>query len=130
MQLRPLHDRVVVETLPAEQKSGSIILPETAQEKPNEGKVVAVGSGYRGKDGKVIALDIKSGDRVIYGKWSGSEIKLEDKKYLIMRESDILGVIEGDGKVVVRERGEAAAAGGAVPHGMPGHIHDDDCCDD
>ena len=129
MKLRPLHDRVVVETLAAEQKSGSIILPDTAQEKPHEGKVVAVGSGYRGKDGKVINLDITKGDRVIYGKWSGTEVKIEDKKYLIMKEADILGVVEGNAKVVVRQRGEAAAAGGAA-HGMPGHIHDDDCCDD
>lgn len=128
MNLRPLHDRVVVETLKAEKKSGSIILPETAQEKPHEGKVVAVGAGYRGKDGKVVSLDIKKGDRVIYGKWSGTEIKVEDKKYLIMKESDILGVVEGNAKVVVRERGEAGAS--AVPHGMPGHIHDEDCCDD
>ena len=129
MNLRPLHDRVVVETLTAEKKMGSIILPDTAQEKPNEGKVVAVGSGYRGKDGKMVGLDIKKGDRVIYGKWSGTEIKVEDKKYLIMREIDILGVVEGNAKIVVRQRGEAGAAS-AAPHGMPGHIHDDDCCDD
>jgi chaperonin GroES len=129
MNLRPLHDRVVVETLAAEKKAGSIILPELAQEKPHEGKVVAVGSGYRGKDGKIIGLDIKKGDRVIYGKWSGTEVKVEDKKYLIMKETDILGVVEGAGKVAVRERGEPAMAGAAA-HGMPGHIHDDDCCDD
>ena len=129
MNLRPLHDRVVVETLTAEKKVGSIILPDSAQEKPNEGKVVAVGVGYRGKDGKIIGLDIKKGDRIIYGKWSGTEVKLEDKKYLIMKESDILGVVEGNAKVTVRQRGEAAAAGSA-PHGMAGHIHDDDCCDD
>lgn len=130
MNLRPLHDRVVVETLAAEQKVGSILLPDSAQEKPHEGKVVAVGVGYRGKDGKIIGLDIKKGDRIIYGKWSGTEVKLEDKKYLIMKESDILGVVEGNAKVTVRQRGEAAAAGSAVPHGMAGHIHDDDCCDD
>ena len=128
MNLRPLHDRVVVETLSAEKKVGSIILPDAAQEKPNEGRVVAVGSGYRGKDGKMIGLDIKKGDRVIYTKWSGSEVKVEDKKYLIMKEADILGVVEGNAKVVVRQRGETAAA--SVPHGMPGHVHDDDCCDD
>lgn len=129
MNLRPLHDRVVVETLTAEKKSGSIILPDSAQEKPNEGKVVSVGAGFRGKDGKVIGLDVKKGDRVIYGKWSGTEVKVDDKKYLIMKETDILGVVEGNEKVVVRQRGEAAAAG-SVPHGMAGHIHDDDCCDD
>ena len=129
MNLRPLHDRVVVETLSAEKKVGSIILPDAAQEKPNEGRVVAVGSGYRGKDGKMIGLYIKKGDRVIYTKWSGSEVKVEDKKYLIMKEADILGVVEGNAKVVVRQRGETAAAGSA-PHGMPGHVHDDDCCDD
>ena len=93
MNLRPLHDRVVVETLAAEQKSGSIILPDTAQEKPNEGKVVAVGSGYRSKDGKVIGLDIKKGDRVIYGKWSGTEVKIDGQDLLIMKESDIMGII-------------------------------------
>ena len=129
MNLRPLHDRVVVETLDAEKKVGSIIVPDTAQEKPHEGKVVAVGVGYRGNDGKIIGLDIKKGDRIIYGKWSGTEVKIDDKKYLIMKETDILGVVEGNEKVVVRQRGEAAVAGSA-PHGMAGHIHDDDCCDD
>jgi chaperonin GroES len=127
MNLRPLHDRVVVETLAAEKKAGSIILPDTAQEKPHEGKVVAVGSGYRSKDGKVIGLDIKKGDRVIYGKWSGTEVKIEDKKYLIMKETDILGVVDGTAKVVVRAPGEKVAA---ASHGLPGHIHDEDCCDD
>lgn len=127
MNLRPLHDRVVVEALAAEKKAGSIILPDTAQEKPHEGKVVAVGSGYRGKDGKLIDLDLKKGDRVIYAKWSGNEVKVDNKKYLIMKESDILGVVEGNAKIVVRAPGEKVAA---VSHGMPGHIHDDDCCDD
>ncbi|MGE0650410.1 MAG: co-chaperone GroES [Alphaproteobacteria bacterium] len=95
MNIRPLHDRVVVEPLAAEQKTkGGIIIPDTAKEKPSEGKIVAVGSGYRGDDGKVTKLDVKKGDRVLYGKWSGTEIKVDGKDLLIMKESDILGVIQ------------------------------------
>jgi chaperonin GroES len=95
MNIRPLHDRVVVEPLAAEQKTkGGIIIPDTAKEKPSEGKIVAVGSGYRGEDGKIVALDVKKGDRVLYGKWSGTEIKVDGKDLLIMKESDILGVIQ------------------------------------
>ncbi len=95
MKIRPLHDRIIVEALTAEQKTkGGIIIPDTAQEKPSEGKVVAVGSGYRGEDGKITALDVKKGDRVLYGKWTGTEVKVEGKDYLIMKESDILGVVE------------------------------------
>jgi chaperonin GroES len=94
-KLRPLHDRVVVEPLAAEQKTaGGVILPDTAQEKPQEGKVVAVGAGARGEDGKLIKPDVKKGDRVLYGKWSGTEVKVEGKDLLIMKESDIMGIIE------------------------------------
>jgi len=95
IQVRPLHDRVVVTRVEEETKSkGGIIIPDTAKEKPQEGRVVAVGSGRR-EDGKVIALDVKAGDRVLFGKYSGTEIKLDGKEHLILREDDILGVIEG-----------------------------------
>ena len=95
MKLRPLHDRVLVEPLDAEEKTaGGIIIPDTAQEKPMEGRVIATGAGARGDDGKVVALDVKSGDRILYGKWSGTEVKVDGTDYLIMKESDIMGVIE------------------------------------
>lgn len=95
MKIRPLHDRVIVEPLDAEQKTaGGIIIPDTAQEKPQEGKVGAVGPGTHGEDGKLQKLDVKKGDRVLYGKWSGTEVKLDGKDLLIMKESDILGVLE------------------------------------
>jgi len=92
-KFRPLHDRVVVEALDAEVKtSGGVIIPDTAQEKPMEGKVIAVGPGVRGDDGKLIKLDVKAGDRVLYGKWSGTEVKVDGKELLIMKESDIMGI--------------------------------------
>jgi len=92
-KFRPLHDRVVVEALDAEVKtSGGVIIPDTAQEKPMEGKVIAVGPGVRGDDGKLIKLDVKAGDRVLYGKWSGTEVKVNGKELLIMKESDIMGI--------------------------------------
>ena len=95
MGIRPLHDRVLVEPLSAEEKTaGGIIIPDTAQEKPQEGKIVAVGNGARGDDGKVQALDVKKGDKVLYGKWSGTEVKVDGKDLLIMKESDIMGIIE------------------------------------
>ncbi len=95
MKIRPLHDRVLVEALEAEEKTaGGIIIPDTAQEKPMEGKIVAVGSGARSDDGKIVALDVKVGDRILYGKWSGTEVKVEGDDYLIMKESDVMGVIE------------------------------------
>ena len=95
MKFRPLHDRVVVEALEAEAKTaGGVILPDTAQEKPQEGKVISIGPGVRGDDGKISALDVKKGDRVLYGKWSGTEIKVDGKDFLIMKESDIMGIIE------------------------------------
>ena len=93
-KFRPLHDRVVVRRIQAEEKSkGGIIIPDTAQEKPQEGEVVAVGPGGRDEAGKLIPIDLKSGDRVLFGKWSGTEVKLDGEDYLIMKESDIMGVI-------------------------------------
>jgi len=96
MKFRPLHDRVVVRRIEGDQKTpGGIIIPDTAKEKPQEGEVVAVGPGARAEDGTVHALDVKAGDRVLFGKWSGTEVKIDGVDYLIMKESDILGVIEG-----------------------------------
>ena len=91
---RPLHDRVVVRRVESEAKTkGGIIIPDTAKEKPQEGEIVAVGSGARDESGKVVALDVKAGDRVLFGKWSGTEVKLNGEDLLIMKESDIMGVI-------------------------------------
>ena len=91
---RPLHDRVVVERIEAEQKTaGGIIIPDTAKEKPQEGKVIAVGPGARDESGKLVPLDVKVGDRVLFGKWSGTEVKIDGKDLLIMKESDIMGVV-------------------------------------
>ena len=99
MGFRPLHDRVLVRRIEQDDKtSGGIIIPDTAKEKPQEGEIVAVGAGTRDESGKLIALDVKAGDRVLFGKWSGSEVKLEGEDLLIMKESDILGVIEGQMK--------------------------------
>ncbi|MEM7750245.1 MAG: co-chaperone GroES [Pseudomonadota bacterium] len=96
MKFRPLHDRVVVERVDSETKSaGGIIIPDTAAEKPQEGKVVACGPGARGDDNELVALDVKAGDRVLFGKWSGTEVKIDGKDLLIMKESDIMGVVEG-----------------------------------
>ncbi len=95
MQIRPLRDRVLVEPLDAEEKTaGGIIIPDTAKEKPMEGKIVAVGAGSKNDEGKVAPLDVKTGDRILYGKWSGTEVKVDGDDYLIMKESDIMGVIE------------------------------------
>ncbi len=95
MKFRPLHDRVMVKRIESEAKTPSgIIIPDTAKEKPMEGEVVAVGSGARNEQGSVIALDVKSGDRVLFGKWSGTEIKIDGQDYLVMKESDIMGIIE------------------------------------
>jgi chaperonin GroES len=95
MKFRPLHDRVVVEALEQEEKTaGGIIIPDTAKEKPQQGKVVAVGPGARSESGEVTPLDVKAGDRVLYGKWSGTEVKVDGKDLLIMRESDIMGILE------------------------------------
>ena len=95
MKFRPLHDRVVVTRIDAENKtSGGIIIPDTAKEKPTEGEVIAVGPGGRDESGKLIPIDVKKGDRVLFGKWSGTEVKIDGVEYLIMKESDIMGVIE------------------------------------
>jgi chaperonin GroES len=94
MNFRPLHDRVLVESLESEEKTaGGIIIPDTAKEKPQEGKVIAVGPGAKTEDGKVIPMDVKVGDRVLFGKWSGTEVKVNGKEYSIMKESDIMGVV-------------------------------------
>ena len=96
MKFRPLHDRVVVRRLEGEERTaGGIIIPDTAKEKPQEGEVVAVGPGARDESGKIVALDVKTGDRVLFGKWSGTEVKINGEDLLIMKESDIMGVIEG-----------------------------------
>jgi chaperonin GroES len=96
MKFRPLHDRVVVRRLTAEEKTaGGIIIPDTAKEKPMEGEIVAVGSGARNERGEIVALDVKQGDRILFGKWSGTEVKIDGEELLIMKESDIMGVIAG-----------------------------------
>ena len=95
MKFRPLHDRIVVTRIDAESKTaGGIIIPDTAKEKPSEGEVIAVGPGGRDEVGKLIPIDLKKGDRVLFGKWSGTEVKIDGVEYLIMKESDIMGVIE------------------------------------
>ena len=96
MKFRPLHDRVVVKRVAEEEKTkGGIIIPDTAKEKPMEGEVVDVGPGARDEKGALVALDVKAGDRILFGKWSGTEIKLDGVEYLIMKESDIMGIVEG-----------------------------------
>jgi chaperonin GroES len=98
MKFRPLHDRVVVKRIQAEEKSvGGIIIPDTAKEKPQQGEVIAVGPGGRDETGKLIPLDVQVGDRVLFGKWSGTEVKLDGVEYLIMKESDIMGVLTDAG---------------------------------
>ena len=93
MKFRPLHDRVLVKRLDEDEKSpGGIIIPDTAKEKPSEGKVVAVGGGAKTEDGKTIPMDVKVGDKVLFGKWSGTEVKIDGKEYSIMKESDIMGI--------------------------------------
>ena len=99
MKFRPLHDRVLVKRVEQEEKTaGGIIIPDTAQEKPMEGEIVAAGSGARTDDGKIVPLDVKAGDRVLFGKWSGTEVKIDGEELLIMKESDLLGIIEGGAK--------------------------------
>jgi chaperonin GroES len=96
MKFRPLHDRVVIRRLSAEEKtSGGIIIPDTAQEKPMEGEVVAVGPGAHNEQGQIVALEVKAGNRILFGKWSGTEVKLDGEELLIMKESDIMGIVEG-----------------------------------
>ena len=99
MKFRPLHDRVLVRRVEQDTKTaGGIIIPDTVQEKPMEGEIVAAGSGARTEDGKVVPLDVKAGDRILFGKWSGTEVKIDDEELLIMKESDLLGVIENGKK--------------------------------
>ena len=96
MTFRPLHDRVLVRRVEAEEKTaGGIIIPDTAKEKPQEGEVLAVGAGVRDENGKLTPLDVKEGDRILFGKWSGTEVKLNGEELLIMKESDIMGIVEG-----------------------------------
>jgi chaperonin GroES len=97
MKFRPLHDRVVVKRIDAEEKTaGGIIIPDSAKEKPSQGEVVSVGPGGRDESGKLIPLDVKTGDRVLFGKWSGTEVKIDGVDYLIMKESDIMGVLDAE----------------------------------
>ena len=94
MRFRPLHDRIVVKRITAEEKTaGGIIIPDTAKEKPMEGEVIAVGPGARGEDGKLNPLDVKVGDRILFGKWSGTEIKIDNEDYVVMKESDVMGIV-------------------------------------
>jgi chaperonin GroES len=96
MQFRPLHDRVLVRRIEAEEKTaGGIIIPDTAKEKPMEGEVIAVGPGARDETGKLVPLDVKAGDRILFGKWSGTEVKMDGEELLIMKESDVMGIVEG-----------------------------------
>ena len=100
MKFRPLHDRVVVRRIDAEEKTkGGIIIPDTAKEKPMQGEIIAVGPGARDESGKLVPLDVKKGDRILFGKWSGTEVKIDGQELLIMKESDVLGVIEGKASV-------------------------------
>lgn len=105
MKFRPLHDRVVVRRIEENTKTaGGIIIPDTATEKPQQGEVIAVGAGARAEDGKLIALDVKVGDTVIFGKWSGTEVKIDGEDLLIMKESDIMGVLEGAAKKTAKKK--------------------------
>jgi chaperonin GroES len=97
MKFRPLHDRVVVRRIQSEERTaGGIIIPDTAKEKPQEGEVIAVGPGARDESGKQVPLDVKAGDRILFGKWSGTEVKIDGEEYLIMKESDVMGIIEAE----------------------------------
>jgi chaperonin GroES len=105
MKFRPLHDRVVVERIDAEaMTAGGIIIPDTAKEKPSQGKTIAVGPGGRDENGKLIPIDLQPGDRVLFGKWSGTEVKIDGVEYLIMKESDIMGVLEGVAQAPARKK--------------------------
>jgi chaperonin GroES len=100
MNFRPLHDRILVRRIEADEKTaGGIIIPDTAKEKPSQGEVIAVGPGGRDESGKLIPIDIKAGDRVLFGKWSGTEVKIDGEDLLIMKESDVLGIVEDAGKL-------------------------------
>jgi chaperonin GroES len=109
MKFRPLHDRVVIRRLKAEDKtSGGIIIPDTAQEKPMEGEIVAAGPGARDEAGQLVPLEVKAGDRILFGKWSGTEVKIDGQELLIMKESDIMGIITGDAAAAASDRKKAA----------------------
>jgi chaperonin GroES len=96
MKFRPLHDRVVVRRIESDDRTaGGIIIPDTAKEKPQEGEIIAAGPGARDESGKLIPLDVKAGDRILFGKWSGTEVKIDGQEYLIMKESDVMGIVEG-----------------------------------
>ena len=106
MKFRPLHDRIVLRRVTAEEKTaGGIIIPDTAQEKPMEGEVIAVGPGARNEAGQIVALDVKAGDRVLFGKWSGTEVKISGEELLIMKESDIMGIVEGSPAPAAKKKG-------------------------
>src|SRR4051794_28971366 len=113
MKFRPLHDRVVVRRVDAEEKTaGGIIIPDTAKEKPQQGEVLAVGPGKRDETGKLVALDLKAGDRILFGKWSGTEVKIDGEDLLVMKEDDIMGVVEG--AVQGKSSGSGARKMGAI----------------
>jgi chaperonin GroES len=122
MTFRPLHDRVVVRRIDAEEKTaGGIIIPDTAKEKPQQGEVLAVGPGKRDESGKLVALDVKPGDQILFGKWSGTEVKIDGEDLLIMKEDDIMGVVEGTAKSKTSSssrKGGAVAAALAVSVGL------------
>jgi chaperonin GroES len=105
MKFRPLHDRIVVERVTAEERTaGGIIIPDTVKEKPQQGKVISVGPGGRDDHGKLIPIDVKVGDRVLFGKWSGTEVKIDGQEYLIMKESDIMGVLVGASEAPAKKK--------------------------
>ena len=105
MKFRPLHDRIVVRRIAAEEKTaGGIIIPDTAKEKPSQGEIIAVGAGARNEQGAIVALDVKAGDRILFGKWSGTEVKIDGEELLIMKESDVMGVVEGTAKALKTPR--------------------------
>ena len=105
MNFRPLHDRILIKRIEEKETAkGGIIIPDTAKEKPQEGEVIAVGSGKRDEDGKVVPLDVKAGDRILFGKYSGTEIKIDDQEYLILKEDEVLGVLEGKAATANRKK--------------------------
>ena len=105
MNFRPLHDRILIKRIEEKETAkGGIIIPDTAKEKPQEGEVIAVGSGKRDEDGKVVPLDVKAGDRILFGKYSGTEIKIDDQEYLILKEDEVLGVLEGKAATASRKK--------------------------
>jgi len=105
MNFRPLHDRILIKRIEEKETAkGGIIIPDTAKEKPQEGEVIAVGSGKRDEDGKVVPLDVKAGDRILFGKYSGTEIKIDNEEYLILKEEEVLGVLEGTAATASRKK--------------------------